>query len=185
MRSLRCASSPHRTRCAGLRRGSPNGARISSCLCAPFRAFRFARPYLGRHPGCFAPRSRACCGGLRERQAFPANLHLAMNSKRKREATAILSWRPLHNRPAGGLLKVPGFVGTRSTDFVCKIALSTTLFPKTGVLRGGAPKLIFAYFCSVTKVGPGRVEPLPPRRALPKNRPPPARRRAFGSSCTP
>ena len=80
-----------------------------------------------------------------------------MNSKRKREATAILSWRPLHNRAAGGLLKVPGFVGTRSTDFVCKIALSATLFPKTGVLRGGAPKLIFAYFCSVTKVGPRRV----------------------------
>ena len=28
---------------------------------------------------------------------------------------------------------------------------------KNGVFRGGAPELIFAYFCSVTKVGPRRV----------------------------
>ena len=154
---------------------SPSGARISSCLCAPFRAFRFARPYLGRHPGCFAPRYRAWCGGLRERQAFPANLHLAMNSKRKREATAILSWLPLHNRPAGGLLKVPGFVGTRSTDFVCKIALSTTLFQKIGVLRGGTPKPGFAYFCLAAKVG----------RAGARNAPPPEGRRPSSPAVLP
>ena len=34
---------------------SPSGARASSCLCAPFRAFRFARPCLGRQPGCISP----------------------------------------------------------------------------------------------------------------------------------
>ena len=34
---------------------SRSGAWELSCLCAPFRAFRFARPYLGRHSGRFSP----------------------------------------------------------------------------------------------------------------------------------
>ncbi len=31
------------------------GAWISFCLCASFRAFRFARPYPDRYPGLFSP----------------------------------------------------------------------------------------------------------------------------------
>ena len=53
-------------------------------------------------------------------------------------------------RPAGVLRRVPRFVGNPATDIVSQIAPSTTLFPKLGVLRGETPKLIFAYFCSVT-----------------------------------
>ena len=59
------------------------------------------------------------------------------------------------------------FVGNPATDSVGKIAPSTTLFQKLGVLRGGTPKLIFAYFCSVTKVGPRRVGGPHLRQALP------------------
>ena len=33
---------------------SPSGAWASSCLCAPFRAFRFARPCLVGHPNGFS-----------------------------------------------------------------------------------------------------------------------------------
>ena len=33
---------------------SPSGAWASSCLCAPLRAFRFARPCLGGHPNGFS-----------------------------------------------------------------------------------------------------------------------------------
>ena len=53
-------------------------------------------------------------------------------------------------RPTGVLLRAPGFVGNPATDTASKIGPSTTLIPKTGVLRGGTPKLIFAYFCSAT-----------------------------------
>ena len=63
-------------------------------------------------------------------------------------------------RPAGGLRRVPGEVGTRSTDTVCEINPSTTLIPKTGVLRGGTPKCPFAYFSGMGKVGPRRVSTL-------------------------
>ena len=135
---------------------SHSGAWISSCLCAPFRAFRFARPCLGRHPSRFSLDTAPGAVGS-ESWVLSASLCRAINSKRKRETTTILSWRPLHNRPAGGLLKVPRFVGNPATEIVSKVNLSTTLIPKTGVLRGGTPKLIFAYFCSVTKVGPRRV----------------------------
>ena len=34
---------------------SPSGAWASSCLCAPFRAFRFARPCPGRYLDIFSP----------------------------------------------------------------------------------------------------------------------------------
>ena len=145
---------------------SPSGARISSCLCAPFRAFRFARPCLGRHPSRFSLDTAPGAVGS-ESWVLSASLCRAINSKRKRETTTILSWRPLHNRPAGGLLKVPRFVGNPATEIVSKVNLSTTLFQKTGVLRGGTPKLIFAYFCSVTKVGPRRVGGPHLRQALP------------------
>ena len=133
---------------------SPSGAWISPCLCAPSRAFRFARPCPGRHPGCFSPDTAPGAAG--EGAGFPIP-HRTINSEREREATALLSWRPLHNRPAGVVWQVPGFVGNPATDIVSKINPSTTLFQKFGVLRGETPKLIFAYFCSVTKVGPRRV----------------------------
>ena len=50
---------------------SPSGARISSCLCAPFRAFRFARPCLGGHPGCFAPDTAPGAVGNGSTSPFP------------------------------------------------------------------------------------------------------------------
>ena len=37
---------------------SHSGAWVSSCLCAPSRAFRFARPCLGRQPSRISPISR-------------------------------------------------------------------------------------------------------------------------------
>ena len=59
-------------------------------------------------------------------------------------------------RPAGGLLKLPGFVGTPSTDIVSNINPSTTLFLKLGILKGETPKPAFAYFCLAAKVGRAR-----------------------------
>ena len=136
---------------------SPSGAWASPCFRAPFRAFRFARPYLGGQQSHFSPLTvRRVIGA----GSLLAGLRQAINSKRKREATTILSWRPLHNRPAGVLLRVPGCVGNPSTDTVCKRNLSTTLFQKIGVLRGGTPKCPFAYFSGMGKVGPRRVETL-------------------------
>ena len=52
---------------------------------------------------------------------------------------------------------MPRSVGNPAIDIISDINPSTTLFQKFGVLRGETPKLIFAYFCSVTKVGPRRV----------------------------
>ena len=107
------------------------GAWISSCPCAPFRAFRFARPYLGGQQSHFSPLTAPAAVG--EGAGFPIP-HRTINSEREREATALLSWRPLHNRPAGVLWQVPGFVGTRSTDTVAYVNPSTTLFQKLGSL---------------------------------------------------
>ena len=138
------------------------GAWISFCLCAPFRAFRFARPYLGGQQSHFSPLTAPAAVG--EGAGFPIP-YRTINSKRQREATALLSWRPLHNRPAGVVWQVPGFVGNPATDIVSKINPSTTLIQKFGVLRGGAPKCPFAYFSGMGKVGPRRVGgPLSPAR---------------------
>ena len=71
-------------------------------------------------------------------------------------------------RPAGVLRRVPRSVGNRSTDTVTYVNPSTTLFHKSGVLRGGAPKCPFAYFSGMGQVGPRRVEPFPPPAGLPK-----------------
>ena len=130
---------------------SPSGARASSCLCAPFRALG---PAWGRHPGRFSPYTAPAAVG--EGAGFPIP-HRTINSEREREATALLSWRPLHNRPAGVLSRAPGSVGNPAADIVSKINPSTTLFQKFGVLRGGAPKCPFAYFSGMGKVGPRRV----------------------------
>ena len=137
---------------------SPSGAWASSCLCASFRAFRFARPYLGGQQSHFSPLTAPAAVG--EGAGFPIP-HRTINSEREREATALLSWRPLHNRPAGVVWQVPGFVGNPAADIVSKINPSTTLIQKFGVLRGGAPKCPFAYFSGMGKVGPRRVEPSP------------------------
>ena len=143
---------------------SPSGARASPCFRAPFRAFRFARPYLGGQQSHFSPLTAPAAAG-KGSWFLPASFCQTINSKRKREATALLSWRPLHNRPAGVVWQVPGFVGNPATDSVGKIAPSTTLFQKFGVLRGGAPKCPFAYFSGMGKVGPRRVGgPLSPAR---------------------
>ena len=56
-----------------------------------------------------------------------------------------------------------GQVGNPSTDTASKINLSTTLFQKTGVLRGNAPKPVFAYFCLAAKVGRARGHETSPR----------------------
>ncbi len=141
---------------------SPSGARASPCFRAPFRAFRFARPYLGGQQSHFSPLTAPAAVG--EGAGFPIP-HRTINSEREREATALLSWRPLHNRPAGVVWQVPGFVGNPATDIVSKINPSTTLIQKFGVLRGGAPKCPFAYFSGMGKVGPRRVGgPLSPAR---------------------
>ena len=132
------------------------GAWASSCLCASFRAFRFARPYLGGQQSHFSPLTAPGAAG-KGSWFLPASFCQTINSKRKREATALLSWRPLHNRPAGVVWQVPGFVGNPATDIVSKINPSTTLFQKFGVLRGFAPKCPFAYFSGMGKVGPRRV----------------------------
>ena len=133
---------------------SPSGAWASSCLCAPFRAFRFARPYLGGQQSHFSPLTAPAAVG--EGAGFPIP-HRTINSKRQREATALLSWRPLHNRPAGVVWQVPGFVGNPATDIVSKINPSTTLIQKFGVLRGGAPKCVFGDFLHKQKVTPRSV----------------------------
>ena len=112
--------------------------------------------------------TRRSCGGWRESQLFPAGFRRTINCKRTRETTTFLSWRPLHNRPAGGLWQVPRSVGNPASDTVDKTVHSTTLFQKIGVLRGETPKLTFAYFCSATKVGPRRVGDPPSPAALPK-----------------
>ena len=148
---------------------SLTGAWASPCPCAPFRAFRFARPCPGRHPGCFSPDTAPGAAG--EGAGFPIP-HRTINSEREREATALLSWRPLHNRPAGVVWQVPGFVGNPAADIVSKINPSTTLIQKFGVLRGGAPKCPFAYFSGMGKVGPRRVGTLPPARLPEKQHPP-------------
>ena len=65
-------------------------------------------------------------------------------------------------RPAGVLRRVPRSVGNRSADIVSNIDLSTTLLQKFGVLRGGAPKPGFAYFCLAAKVGRARGHEISP-----------------------
>ena len=153
----------------------PSGAWGSPCLCAPFRALgpaqtviqatspltpRLVRrvmsaPALSRKS---PPHPKGTSSALRASQR-------TINSKRKRETTTILSWRPLHNRPAGVLRRVPRSVGNRSTDIVSNIDLSTTLLQKFGVLRGGAPKPGFAYFCLAAKVGRARGHEMSPPRS--------------------
>ena len=152
MRSLRCASSPPRTRCAGLRRGPQNGAWASSCLCASFRAFRFARPYLGGQQSHFSPLTAPAAVG--EGAGFPIP-HRTINSKRQREATALLSWRPLHNRPAGVVWQMPGFVGNPATDILSDINPSTTLFPNLGSLGVKPLSVFLVTFCTSKKLPHG------------------------------
>ena len=106
--------------------------------------------------------TRRSCGGWRESQLFPAGFRRTINCKRTRETTTFLSWRPLHNRPAGGLWQVPRSVGNPASDTVDKTVHPTTLFPKPGVLRGETPKCVFGDFLHKQKVTPRSVAtPLP------------------------
>ena len=90
--------------------------------------------------------------------------HHKLQEKKRSNYSPILAAHHFH-RPAGVVWRVPRSVGNRSTDIVSNLNPSTTLFQKSGVLRGGAPKCPFAYFSGMGKVGPRRVGgPLSPAR---------------------
>ena len=135
---------------------SPSGAWASPCLCAPFRAFRCARPFLGGHPGCFSH--------LTAPGAVVGETQVSAAPWTAREVEKLLlsylRGSPFY-RPSGGVGKVPGFVGNPAADTVSNINPSTTLFQKTGVLRGNAPKCVFGDFLHKQKVTPRSVGTLP------------------------
>ena len=192
---------------------SHSGARILSCLCAPFRALR---PCLGGHPNGFSPiprllrRLRFKFAPHHKLQEMPrSNYSLVLGARGPRRSPAQRVRWGKDTRPQAGVSernrrkaaalsaemaqwserifadrrkqavrnlcrrgrqadcwRVPRFVGNPTTDIISNTNLSTTLFPKTGVLRGEAPKCPFAYFSGMGKVGPRRVEtrPSPVRR---------------------
>ena len=131
---------------------SPSDAWASFCLCSPFRAFRCARPFLGGHPGCFSH--------LTAPGAVVGETQVSAAPWTAREVEKLLlsylRGSPFY-RPSGGVGKVPGFVGNPAADTVSNINPSTTLFQKTGVLRGNAPKCVFGDFLHKQKVTPRSV----------------------------
>ena len=102
--------------------------------CSSFRAARSAARCPGGRRWCTAPCS-AKCGRHCRLQVWGPSVSQA-------------------GRRSGGMLG-PG----RCTCFRRRGQKSALHDPaaKNGVFRGGAPELIFAYFCSATKVGPRRV----------------------------
>ena len=143
---------------------SPSGAWASSCLCAPSRAFRFARPCLGGHPGCFSLDTAPGAAGNGSWVLSPKSPpHHEQQEEKRSNYSLVLVGHRFTGRQAQ--LRNPSkFVGNPATDSVGKIAPSTTLFQKSGVLRGETPKCPFAYFSGMGKVGPRRVGDPHPRQ---------------------
>ena len=130
---------------------SLSGAWVSPCLCAPIRAFRFARPCLRRQPSRISPIPR-----LVRRSAKPKfSPHHGQQEEKRRNCSLVLASQFLQ---AGRRTIGSAWVGSScllSMRWVKQYPLRPER-PKLGYLGAAAPKPVFAYFCLAAKVGRAR-----------------------------
>ena len=119
-------------------------------IVLPLRPLPGLRPCPSRHPNCFSPDPAPAAAGNESWVLSCKSPPDHKQQERKRNYCYLVLVGHRFTGRQAQLRNPSKFVGNPATDSVGKIAPSTTLFQKLGVLRGETPKLIFAYFCSVT-----------------------------------